>query len=246
MASVVLVADGLSQEGLPAEVAASKVVAQGSRIGIGAVLGGDGAALPDDLAPGTIHMSVGRMGYVGVVRTETDRALVAAAVDPRLLNESGSPALAVAAILRSAGRAQWAQLASTVWGDAAWQGTPALTRRLRRPAAERLLVLGDAAGYVEPFTGEGIGWGIASAENVAPLALAASRAWNSAIERDWLRVERSLMEHRRRFCRIVARGLRSPWVMGAAMRVLGVAPGWSAPFVRFWNRPLPLFGSMSR
>ena len=38
--------------------------------------------------------------------------------------------------------------------SANWSGTVRLTRRLLRPAGNRVLLLGDAAGYVEPFTGE--------------------------------------------------------------------------------------------
>ena len=41
-----------------------------------------------------------------------------------------------------------------------------------RPRAA-LFVLGDAAGYVEPFTGEGMAWAFAAAEAVVPLAIRA-------------------------------------------------------------------------
>ena len=44
--------------------------------------------------------------------------------------------------------------------DVQWHGTPGLTRRTRPLARDRLFYLGDAAGYVEPFTGEGIAWAL--------------------------------------------------------------------------------------
>jgi flavin-dependent dehydrogenase len=44
-----------------------------------------------------------------------------------------------------------------------WLGTLPLTRRTPRPAGHRVLVVGDAAGYVEPFTGEGMAWALATA-----------------------------------------------------------------------------------
>mgnify|MGYP000400909409 CR=1 FL=1 len=37
-----------------------------------------------------------------------------------------------------------------------WRGTAKLTRKTSPVAAGRVLVLGDASGYVEPFTGEGM------------------------------------------------------------------------------------------
>ena len=40
----------------------------------------------------------------------------------------------------------------------------------------RLLLLGDAAGYVEPFTGEGMAWGLTAATLAAPLASSGIRA----------------------------------------------------------------------
>ena len=53
--------------------------------------------------------------------------------------------------------------AAGLWRGRQWRGTPPLTRRAPSLAAERVFVLGDAAGYVEPFTGEGMAWALASA-----------------------------------------------------------------------------------
>jgi flavin-dependent dehydrogenase len=41
-----------------------------------------------------------------------------------------------------------------------------------------LFVIGDAAGYVEPFTGEGMAWALAAADGLAPLAARAVGAWD--------------------------------------------------------------------
>ena len=51
-----------------------------------------------------------------------------------------------------------------------WHGTPPLTSRPGRVAAERLFVIGDASGYVEPFSGEGMATALETALAVAPLA----------------------------------------------------------------------------
>jgi 2-polyprenyl-6-methoxyphenol hydroxylase-like FAD-dependent oxidoreductase len=54
-----------------------------------------------------------------------------------------------------------------------WRLVPSLTRRPKRVAEERLFLIGDAAGYVEPITGEGMLWAIMSACAIAPLDSAA-------------------------------------------------------------------------
>ena len=51
-----------------------------------------------------------------------------------------------------------------------WQGTGKLTRKTSPVATGRVLVLGDASGYVEPFTGEGMGWGLSSAVACVPIS----------------------------------------------------------------------------
>ena len=73
-----------------------------------------------------------------------------------------------------------------------WQGTAGLTRQTQPLAEERLFLLGDAAGYVEPFTGEGIAWALASAQAVAPLARRAMERWDPQIARDWSVLHRQI------------------------------------------------------
>ena len=121
----------------------------------------------------TIFMAVGREGYVGAVRVEDGSLNVAAAFEPALVRRWGTPGLAAAAILAEAGFPPIAGLE-----NAHWQGTAGLTRQTRPLAEERLFLLGDAAGYVEPFTGEGIAWALASGQAVAPLALQAMERWD--------------------------------------------------------------------
>jgi flavin-dependent dehydrogenase len=95
---------------------------------------------------------------------------------------------------------------------AAWQLTPALTRSSSPLAGERYLLLGDAAGYVEPFTGEGMGWALKAALSSTPLALAAlNHGWDDQRARDWSRTQAALMARRQRLCRTLALVLRRPW-----------------------------------
>jgi flavin-dependent dehydrogenase len=77
-------------------------------------------------------------------------------------------------------------------------------------AGERFLVLGDAAGYVEPFTGEGMAWALTAGAAAAPLVLAGLEGWSPALERRWQRELRRRIGHRQRLCRGLALLLRQP------------------------------------
>ena len=136
------------------------------------------------------------------------------------------------------GGAVAALLAGIAWptvpklAELPWRGTPALTRRRLRLAGHRFFVLGDAAGYVEPFTGEGMAWALASAVAVAPLAAAAVRQWQPDLARRWQTLHRHLFEPRRRLCRLVTRCLRRPRLMHGLVGMLASAPFLAAPLVR--------------
>jgi flavin-dependent dehydrogenase len=114
-----------------------------------------------------------------------------------------------------------------------WRGTPALTRRTRRLAAERLFLLGDAAGYIEPFTGEGIAWALAAARAVAPLAARASEGWQPRLAWEWGETYRELIHHRQLICRLISGVLRSPRLTRTLIRTLAFAPALAAPVVRY-------------
>src|SRR5690606_5716068 len=133
-----------------------------------------------DAVDGEVTMAIGAGGYVGVASVEGGRVQVAAALDPAYLKAAGGPAPAVRAILASAHIA----LSSDADG-LTWVGTVPLTRRVSTPVARRVFVIGDAASYVEPFTGEGMGWALASAEALVPLVLRAVHTWDVRIEQQW-------------------------------------------------------------
>ena len=120
-------------------------------------------------------------------------------------------------------------LAETPWpriagiAELPWRGTPALTRQAKKVAGERWFAVGDAAGYVEPFTGEGMAWAIASAAALAPTAIRAIDHWEMPLVREWERVYHRLLHKRQRVCRIVARVLRSPTLTALVVRALALA-----------------------
>ncbi|MGD8601748.1 MAG: NAD-binding protein, partial [Gemmatimonadota bacterium] len=199
------------------------IVAPRSRIGMGATF--DAPEYP--LAPGELHMAIGRAGYVGLVRNETGRLHVAAAVDPQAVRDSASPDALVAAILAEAGLPPLSGGAVAVW-----RGTPRLTRAPSSVEAERVLRLGDAAGYVEPFTGEGMCWAMSGAVAAAPLALEAVDRWRPGLSRAWSGYHRRALRGAKLLCRVVVPALRHPRVVEAVLAVLGPAPSLAGPFMR--------------
>ena len=205
-------------------------VAPGSRIGLGAVFDAGQVALPR----GELRMVAGAHGYVGMVRVEDGRVNVAAAVEPDAVRRRG-PGEAVAEILAESGLE--ALPASPALG---WRGTPTLTRRPTELGGARLLRLGDAAGYVEPFTGEGICWALDSALVAAELAARGARDWRPEILEAWRVYHAGSLERARVLCRLLAWGLRRPRLVSNAVRVLGRAPAVARPLVSWAaGRPRP-------
>jgi menaquinone-9 beta-reductase len=209
-AKVVLVAAGLAHRSMPPSEAREVRIKRHSRIGAGCVLQASVQPYPS----GTIHMAIGRQGYVGLVQREDGCLNVAAAFDRQALKGNADHCRAAEAarvVLASAGFAIPAGLEL-----ARWQVTPALTRQATRLAGERFFVIGDAAGYVEPFTGEGMAWALTAGAAVVPLVLAGIEEWNEAIERRWHRIQRQQIGRRQRTCRAVASLLRQPGATAVA------------------------------
>jgi len=212
-ASVVLDATGLGGDVVPRA---------GSRIGLGATF--EDRSYP--ARTGELHMIVGRGGYVGVVRVETGALNVAAAVDPVGLGVT-RPREVLADLLVGAGMPL-----PHGWHEAEWRGTPKLTRSAGRVGAERLFRLGDANGYVEPFTGEGICWALDAACAVAPLASAAVSRWSPDLLGQWEVYCDATLLPAQRLCRALVPALRRSWLVGGAVAALQHAPGLAAPLIR--------------
>lgn len=212
------------------------LVAPASRLGVGATLTAAAGGPP----PGELVMAVSRAGYCGVVRLEDGRVDLAAAVDRRSLAAAGSVAAVVAGILADTRSAGLAGLASDLAGQgplaaATFRGTPPLTRRHAvATAAGRILRVGDAAGYVEPFTGEGMGWALASAR-LCDAALA--DAWTgppgaggdlAAAAARYASLHAGHFSRHHARCRRVAVAVRRPWLVGSMVRLARLAPAVAA------------------
>jgi flavin-dependent dehydrogenase len=226
-ARVILAADGLGNALLARSGEAAAPSQPRARIGAGWV----STDAPDFYRPGTIYMTCGDGGYLGLVRLEDGRLDLAAAFDPGRLRQGGGPGAAAVSLLDTAG---WP--APLGLAHSPWRGTPALTRQARRLAAERLFVLGDAAGYVEPFTGEGMAWALASGVAVAPLAARAAAEWWPELMREWAACYRRIVSSRQTVCRLAAAVLRHPFLTGVAVAVLSRVPALASPVIRHLNR----------
>ena len=108
-------------------------------------------------------------------------------------------------------------------------GSECEVSRCSPPAAGRLLLLGDAAGYVEPFTGEGMGWALVGALAVVPLVLQGQAEWSRGLEREWARRHARLIGSRQRLCHGLAFALRRPDLSRALLAAAGRWPALTAP-----------------
>jgi 2-polyprenyl-6-methoxyphenol hydroxylase-like FAD-dependent oxidoreductase len=194
-----------------------------SRIGLGITFADDSPAYQI----GVIYMAVSGEGYVGLVRTAPGQLNLAGALDPTAVKAWGDPAKAVSSVLEKAGLPRIASLPID-----GWRGTPALTRCSARLASSRVFLVGDAAGYVEPFTGEGMAWAISSASTAAPYITQGLVGWDDRIARDWEVTQRRRMQHNQLACRVLALALRKPLITKIAVGVLARLPALARPFVR--------------
>ncbi|MFO0832996.1 MAG: NAD(P)/FAD-dependent oxidoreductase [Phycisphaerales bacterium] len=215
-AAAVVVADGIGGSSLRDYPGLRWSIRRSSKIGLGVVLG----AAPIALTPGVIAMHVGPGGYAGMVMLEGGRVDVAAAVGRETVSLRG-PGGAVDGLLSSCGvEGAWARRAR-------WHGTPALTRRRNRVWDGRVFVIGDAAGYVEPFTGEGMTWAMESGVSVAACVRDHLEGVPGAGPA-WERASRWLLGARRRACGVVAWAAGRPRLVEAGLATVGwVQRSWA-------------------
>jgi menaquinone-9 beta-reductase len=224
---VIIVATGLAQ--LPQGFTSRS--ARHSFVGVSSIMDQP----PCDLAHGELQMACSDAGYVGVTAVEGNRFDAAAAIRPSALAMLKSPAAVVGHVLISAGLSPNGSLFATHW-----QGTPPLTRRATTLGSHRCLLIGDAAAYVEPFTGEGIGWAMQSAILAASLLSGSLAAWDESIPRRWQQLYGAVFAGSQRRCRTVTQLLRIRPLRQLAIQSLQWAPAFSRPIVRRLDRPMTM------
>jgi flavin-dependent dehydrogenase len=181
----------------------------------------------------TIHMACHANGYVGLVKHEGEGLHVAAAMSGRWLKACHSPGAAVAKILEANNWTVPDGLAS-----ARFHGSPRL-RSTRRPVnVERVFLVGDAAGYIEPFTGEGMAWALRGGREAAqylPDAIAQTDFGMNVM--GWDRTYHELIASRQRWCALTTNLLRRPALTRLGVRLLSAAPKLASPMIRAINSP---------
>ncbi len=227
--SVVVAADGLGHPSLRSCPEFADRIRRRSRMGLGSTLATDVSGFD----PGTVTMAVGQAGYVGTVRLRDGRLHLAASVDQSALNKDHEPAALVSEILNETHLPAVPELFS-----ADWQGTLPLTRQSPTVAASRVFLAGDAAGYVEPFTGEGITWALTTGLALASFVEQAVRQSPQKAEHDWRAAYRRLIRQRQDWCRLLAWLLRQPRVAASAICFLGLMPQVPQFLVNKLNQPL--------
>lgn len=160
------------------------------------------AHAPHSLDPGAIHMFVMPNGYMGIVRQREHEWHVAALVSNSPDNSSRNP---IDFVRETAARHQALRpLGLNAISPSAMRQFAAIGPMPWRPlsVANHLCVLvGDAAGYIEPFTGEGIGWALRSAEVLAEVASHHPPGmWNEKSADEYTHLWRQHIGARQRFC----------------------------------------------
>ena len=164
----------------------------------------------------TIMMASAEEGYVGVVRIEPGWINIAGALKTSALNETKEkPGEMATRILREVGLTVSDRVA-----EASWTTCSKLNRSVTSPAAERLLLVGDAAGYIEPITGEGMAWALEGAMLAAEQLF---HGWTEDTADDYAEGWMDLVGSRRRTVRAAAFAvdsrLRRQVALGAMVRV---------------------------
>ena len=125
------------------------------------------------------------------------------------------------------------------WNDMSKVMTTPPLRRTRLAGSGRILTVGDASGYVEPFTGEGMTWGlksgIAAADMIGSCLEQAGQSQLAAIGDRWNQELKILLRRQKWTCRIVTGALRSGWIRGVAGTTLAAFPKLATPLIRHLN-----------
>ena len=223
-ARAVVLATGLGNRAVSKFPSLQQEATSSSRVGIEAIY----SSFPLTYEGAAIHMAVANPGYVGMTRISNEQLHVAAAVDRCELQRLG-PLEMIRSILRQSG-------ADSMFDEeVAWRGTPPLTTRPIPVGTERVFLVGDAAGYVEPFTGEGIRWALECGIGVAPFVMEAKKTWSPAVLRAWEIWYRGNIRAGQKLCRRLTTGLKSRLLLAAAHKLLLIAPSCANPIIKKIN-----------
>jgi flavin-dependent dehydrogenase len=219
-AGVVIACDGLDGTLLKDEPWAKWKIVKNGLIGVAATYQRDSCGTPS----GQIHMCMGKPGYVGLVRIDDSTEHLAAALYPGACRDNLGPLNLISEILRSCH-----QPVPTGLAAARMYGTGKLTRRRKHLGGHRVLTVGDACGYVEPVTGEGMAWAIHGAFILNQIIPASCRDWPENLAERWRDRHSCIIGRQQRWCRAMRTTMHNP-----AMTAAGIFLGNAFPGMARW------------
>jgi 2-polyprenyl-6-methoxyphenol hydroxylase-like FAD-dependent oxidoreductase len=215
-ARVVIAADGLGGTTLRDEPWSQWTTCASARMGVASTIRTDWS----EIEAGRIHMCLSKWGYAGIARADDQTVHVAAALDPLACKQAGGPPALIARILASCNRSVPPQLVQSKV-----LGTGKLTRHRKQLGGHRVLALGDACGYVEPVTGEGMAWAIRGAIEMNQLLPDFPTAWPSDLPLQWQRRHYKAIGQRQHWCRLLRSTVRHPLSTAVGLRLASAFPG---------------------
>ena len=111
-----------------------------------------------------------------------------------------------------------------------------------RLAGMRVMAVGDACGYVEPFTGEGIAWAIRSAVEAAAFAVEQGSRWTDAAPAAWEARHRRAVRRQQRACRLIRWMLHRPLLAHSGIALGSMLPPMARAMAR-WTQSHALAGT---
>ena len=214
-ARIVLACDGIAGTLLDSEPRAAWKTTKNPWLGISTLLEPGNAIL----AAGTIQMNVAEGGYVGLVKLSDGRIHMGAALDPRACRKAGTATALIRKILSDCLGPRIAGLEK-----AKFFGVGRYTRRRTYPGAHRVLAVGDAIGYVEPFTGEGIAWAVCSAREATALLPDPDADWPECLVQSWAKRHHIIIGRGQWLCRALRYMVRHPNLASAAVAFASAFP----------------------
>ena len=221
-ARIALIATGLSSRPVPATFDWIDRVEANSRIGAGTII--DATQVP--CPAGELRMICGAHGYIGLANIGNGNTNIAAVIDPDFVKVSGGLPQAVRAVFAEA--AYDAFIPTNITFGA----VPTLTRSLARVAFPRLFILGDSAGYIEPFTGQGMAWAYHCAKLGSPIVEQAVQSWDDKFINAWQHLYQQKIRREQKLCSMIKEILRRPWLTNTLIRVFANIPAMAGPLVR--------------
>jgi flavin-dependent dehydrogenase len=187
----------------------------------------------DAIEPGCVHMFLTAAGYLGAVRQAESPMHCAALISGLRVAAQRDPLRFVREAAEHHPPLRRMGLQRALRGDLLnFCATGPMPWCPHTIADASVALLGDAAGYVEPFTGEGMTWAMESALLLAESISNSGDTWNGEAAADYSHRWRERVRRRQRTCRMLTAALDRPVLARWMLRLGHVAPMLTRRLVR--------------